>query len=378
MVAKRRRRRPPLDKELRPPREVTRDLYLVWRSPRIGQGSPHRLTNAVWSWLARASELSGYQANQHFEGPSSLLVGPAWCCQRFGQSRTTLADGRTVRIAGEHEDHYDPDFFIYNDVIVEDGSGGIQIYGYPYDVFEPTDFHSATLVSDDVVVIGNLSYAERRRPAETPVVRLDTRTFQMHSVKTEGTPPGWLHGHEATVSEDGRAIVVSGGKLSIEQDGQRTLIDSPDDWSLDVQSFRWTRLTERRWEQWELRREDGRGNELWRLDMALRFSGKHDRLDRSLFKGLGDPRAVLEKRPLHESRYSPPVPHDKLPDSEDFPLVLRRIVEGVVVRYVEESFDVSIVVEGTLPREIVDTIVDDACRKLGALEGIRYAKQRVT
>ena len=44
-------------KELRPPREVTRDLYLVWRSPRIGQANPHRLTNPVWSWLARAREL---------------------------------------------------------------------------------------------------------------------------------------------------------------------------------------------------------------------------------------------------------------------------------------------------------------------------------
>jgi len=382
MAAKRRHRqrpRPPfLAKELRPPREVTRDLYLVWRSPRIGQGNPHRLSNPVWTWLARATELSAYQANQHFEGPSSMGVGPAWCCSRFGQSSTTLADGRVVRIAGEHEDHYDPDFFIYNDVIVEDRAGGIHIYGYPYDVFEPTDFHSATLVGDDVVVIGNLSYPVRRRPGQTPVVRLDTRTFEMHPMKTEGTPPGWVHGHEATLSADGRAIIVTGGKLAIERDGERTLMDSPDEWSLDVGSFRWTRLTERRWEQWELRREDGRGNELWRLDMAMQYGMVHERLDRSLFKGLGDPKAVLEKRPLHESRYSPPVPHEKLPDSEDFPRVLRRIVEGVVVRYVEESFDVSIVVEGTLPREVVDTIVEDACRKLGELEGTRYTKQRVT
>jgi hypothetical protein len=39
-------------------------------------------------------------------------VGPAWCAARFRQSRTTLADGRVIRIAGEHEDYYDADFFI--------------------------------------------------------------------------------------------------------------------------------------------------------------------------------------------------------------------------------------------------------------------------
>lgn len=40
---------------------------------------------------------------------------PVWCFNRFGATRTKLPDGRTVCIGGEHEDFYDPDFYIYND-----------------------------------------------------------------------------------------------------------------------------------------------------------------------------------------------------------------------------------------------------------------------
>ncbi len=35
-----------------------------------------------------------------------------WTNQRFGQTTTVLPDGRTLAIAGEHEDSYDPDFWI--------------------------------------------------------------------------------------------------------------------------------------------------------------------------------------------------------------------------------------------------------------------------
>ena len=44
--------------------------------------------------------------------------GPVWCFNRFGGTVTKLPDGCFVHIGGEHEDFYDPDFCIYNDVIV--------------------------------------------------------------------------------------------------------------------------------------------------------------------------------------------------------------------------------------------------------------------
>jgi hypothetical protein len=331
----------------------------------------------VWSWLATKPEVSAYQANAHFQGPSSLAVGPAWCNMRFGQTRTELPGGRVVRIAGEHEDYYDPDFFIYNDVIVEDPSGEVTIYGYPQDVFPPTDNHSATLVGDDVFVIGNLGYIHRRRPETTPVARLDTKTFAMHPVTTQGTPPGWICHHTATLSADGRGIVVKNGQRTVVTDGQRKLIESADDWLLDLHTFIWERLTDRRWEQWELRRADGKGNELWKRGMAYRFGGEDKPNDEWTLEGLGDPATVWANRGLHEARYSPPLAHEVLPEQDGVPLVQRRVVEGVVVRYVEDSYAVDVIVEGTLAPAVVATLVDDACKKLGKLEGVAYTKSRV-
>jgi hypothetical protein len=34
-------------------------------------------------------------------------------------------------IACEHEDHYDADFYIYDDVVILDLDGTVAIYGYP-------------------------------------------------------------------------------------------------------------------------------------------------------------------------------------------------------------------------------------------------------
>ena len=53
---------------------------------------------------------------------------PIFCCSRFGFSFDFIHDGndemndkdiiKIIRIAGEHEDYYDPDFFVYNDIFV--------------------------------------------------------------------------------------------------------------------------------------------------------------------------------------------------------------------------------------------------------------------
>lgn len=48
---------------------------------------------------------------------------------------TILEDGRALFIAGEHEDSYDPDFCIYNDLIVFHTDKSVQIFAYPREVF---------------------------------------------------------------------------------------------------------------------------------------------------------------------------------------------------------------------------------------------------
>lgn len=162
---------------------ITRELFLEWRSPRLGNANPSVLTNPVWEWLIR-TRMNAYQATETFGGPSALEAGPGWCFERFGQTTTMLADGREVMIAGEHEDSYDPDFFIYNDVVVREPDGKITIYGYSKEVFPPTDFHTATLVQGAIVLIGSLGYMEERLGRkETQVLQLMPHNFAMHEIQ---------------------------------------------------------------------------------------------------------------------------------------------------------------------------------------------------
>lgn len=51
-----------------------------------------------------ASELSAYAASAHFGLTCGECREPGWSFARFGRSTTVLDDGRTIQIAGEHED----------------------------------------------------------------------------------------------------------------------------------------------------------------------------------------------------------------------------------------------------------------------------------
>jgi hypothetical protein len=171
----------------------------------------------VWKWMVRSGH-NPYSARKElgFEGRDHSCTGPVrdpdWCFQRFGVACVTLPDGRVVHIGGEHEDWYDPDFCIYNDVVVINRED-ITIYGYPEELFPPTDFHSATLVGDQIWLIGSLSYPELRHYGQTQVLRLDARTFQLARVESSGQVPGWINGHSAHLLPDGTTIEVASGKV---------------------------------------------------------------------------------------------------------------------------------------------------------------------
>ena len=191
--------------------EVTPEQFQAGRSPRFGRVHPEPLQDRFWEAMIRAG-VTGYAANQFFQGPSSLDSGPVWCAQRFGQSITFLPDGTIVQIGGEHEDSYDPDFCIYNDVFVHGTDGKIRAFGYPESVFPPTDFHSATLIESHIYIIGSLGYQTSRRAGYTPVYRLDTSTYRIERLEVPGEAPGWIYGHRA-IRSSSREIRIAGGKI---------------------------------------------------------------------------------------------------------------------------------------------------------------------
>ena len=373
-----------MDTVFQPPADMTREQFLQWRSPRRGTDNPHVMTNDVWKWLIETrlpedytnTRLSAYQANKAFNGPDSMNAGPCWCFDRFGQSETTLPDGRIVYVGGEHEDFYDPDFYIYNDVVIVDTSGNVQIFGYPTEMFPPTDFHSATLVDNALILIGNLSYPKNRRYGQTQVLRLDIDTWRIAQIETFGEIPSWIHGHKAELSPERNEIRITGGK--VDRGKETSLIENIDEWSLDINTWHWKRLTRRNWARFVLCREDGKSNHLWEMDslplyrrMAERDK-QHEEYYKNAEKKLQDTLGIVPDLQIIETLYVPDVATEiiaKNPDDEEYNIHRVRVGD-VIVRYVENCFNISVTVEGELPPDIVEQLRDDVMRKFAALEGV--------
>lgn len=223
--------------DIRPLEGVSRADFVRARTRRYGVANPERMEEPFWVAMIRSGE-NGFMANEHFHGPSSFGGEPVWCAQRFGQSLTVLPDGRMVLIGGEHEDSYDPDFCIYNDVFVREIDGSVSILGYPESVFPPTDFHTATRVADAIYIIGALGYPGRREHGRTPVYRLDLRSWRIDRVEPTGPCPGWIHGHRAT-RIGGHGILVTGGTVLVREGHEEVGRLNDEGFVLEVQDLVW-------------------------------------------------------------------------------------------------------------------------------------------
>jgi hypothetical protein len=371
---------------------VSPEVYAAWRAPRFGTANPECMNNPLWEWLVR-TRMDPYWAAKKFNGPSSMDAGPGWCCDRMGQPFVKLPDGRIVFIAGEHEDSYDPDFYIYNDVIVHHPDGTLDIFGYPKEELPPVDFHTATLAGDRIILIGNLGYMGERRPGHTHLAELDTITWRVCLLEAGGEGPGWLHKHTATLADDGRSILVRGGIIDPGIDDDTPLLDNLDDWRLHLDNWRWERLTRRQWPRRMVRRKDGEGLYLFELRHQdhLPQQSLFDNLpaellesDPELAKTIAELRALdaaAAEEVLHQSRppaapwlsrdrsaldqlFSPAVPHVPVPESEEFEdehgfKTHRLRVQGVIVRYLEEHSYIMMTVEGDLPPAVVDCLSEN-------------------
>lgn len=221
---------------------VSRSEYLRHKSPRYGSNNPERMDFPFWKDMIRTGG-NAYSARMMFNDEDPFTKpGAVWCYERFGSSLTPLNDGRFVQIGGEHEDHYDPDFFIYNDVVIHDGKGDFQIYGYPRDVFPPTDFHTATLCQDGIYIVGCLGYIDQRRPGFTPVYRLTLESWKIEFVNTAGEMPGWIHNHRATYEPERNAIRIAGGEIHVVANGEPHLVPNEQQFELDLIRLQWRRM----------------------------------------------------------------------------------------------------------------------------------------
>jgi hypothetical protein len=207
--------------------------------------------NALWE-QAIDEEWTGYALRQHLgidldrntirqnfshSAYRDAEPGPFWSWQRFGRTSTALPDGRVIHVAGEHEDGYDPDFCIYNDVVVQYAGGRREFFLYPKDAFPPTVFHTATLVGSKIFLIGSLGYGDLRRPRETQVLALDIQSLRIERVATTGEGPGWISRHIAEKIGETR-ILVAGGDVQ----GADAYAPNTGVFELDLSTMRWRRM----------------------------------------------------------------------------------------------------------------------------------------
>ena len=217
--------------------ECSAEEYQVAKRRIFGNANPQPMNFPYWQAMVNHGR-NAYRARSQF-GYDDLRDGPIWCFDRFGKSFTELPDGRVIEIGGEHEDFYDPDFCIYNDVIVNRGDGTFEIYGYPEDVFPPTDFHTATLVRKAIYIIGNLGYLDRRQYGATQVYRLDIDTLVMEPVETTGEAPGWIHEHRARLV--GNCIEVTGGEICNLVGAEEQFVENEERFVLDLGTRIWSK-----------------------------------------------------------------------------------------------------------------------------------------
>jgi hypothetical protein len=201
------------------------------------------------------SSYGPYRARDLFNVPLNHEDGPIWTFDRMGATQNRLPDGRVVCVGGEHEDFYDPDFCIYNDVIVFNLDGEIRIYGYPKEVFPPTDFHTATLVGNQLIVIGGLGYDNKRILGHTPVYALDLIDFHIDKIETSGAMPGWIQKHEAEIN-DASIITIRGGEVVRDYQGDQLYVSNFEDYALDLNSRTWRQNTNRKWYCAKIWRDD--------------------------------------------------------------------------------------------------------------------------
>ena len=234
--------------------EISGNEYLDSCKRSFGSANPERMRIPVWEWMVRTRQ-TPYAARQLLGLESNLgrPGNPDWCFERFGAAQVKMPDGRLITIGGEHEDFYDPDFCIYNDVVVQT-EDRVEIYGYPKTLFPPTDFHTATRVDGAIYIIGCLGYQDERGDQTTPVFRLNTSNYSIEPIRTTGDSPGWIHSHDSEYIPEHGVIRITNGQRLVRYEDEERFLDSFDVYDLRVDSGAWHRITDNSsWRQFSLK-----------------------------------------------------------------------------------------------------------------------------
>lgn len=339
--------------------------------------NPTNLTNPYWQWVIK-HQLSPYDIldiipninpklaeKRHFDEKSPTdKLPPLWSFQRMGQSRTLLPDGREILIGGEFDDFYDPNFCIFNDVVVKHPTGEIEIFGYPSHVFPPTDFHTATLIGDEIFIIGCMGYSDARFYEQTPIFKLNIHSFKMERVASRNHI-GWINKHSAT-AKDGQIIIKAGRVLDNEHSPMRENINT---WAFNPKMLIFKNISQLQWQGFWLHRKDLDCLSVNHFQMLMHNQFHATDYDNQQI--LADLVEHLGKQPdfsLFEQLFNPPLTHEieTLENSEFDTITIW--VDDIKVRYVIGDIYIQVYVEGLLSGEKLELLQVNLCHKLSKLE----------
>ncbi len=205
---------------------------------------------AIFQWRMK-EDFSPYHIRQHLEKLGYTIEQPIWTfLSRMGQSKTLLPDETKVFIGGEYEDFYDPDFRVYNDIVIQKPDGEIQLWNYSLEQFPATDFHVAHYDknSHSIFLIGNLGYPETRKEGITQVLKVNLKTMNIEQLACFGKMPSWLNHHEMKVINDDE-LEFKNGYLIKEKKYLRNLYT----WRLSLRTLEWTFPEQTLFDHWTLK-----------------------------------------------------------------------------------------------------------------------------
>lgn len=335
--------------------------------------TPVGLAHPVYNWLIQ-SRLYGSSIRQLIN--QHLNIDPAhavWCFNRMGQSCTTLADGTEIYIAGEHEDYYDPDFRIYNDVVIIYPDQTIKLLQYPHQDFPPTDFHTASLDAEQqhIILVGSMGHPERRDLQTTQVAIFNLLTTQIKLIKTTGHAPSWLNQHEV-IWIDNDVLEVSAGHvlLTVPEVDYPLFIRNLYRWQLNTINWQWHKPEQSEYQHWYLCRQDQGNLCLFDMSCLIRDHQHHkeaiSQAEQHLISKLG----FLPSIEVYQALYQPDYPHqsghvdpDKKVEYNEYYIQ----VAGVQILYIEEFNHIQMIAEHAIDPALMQQLVVDLKVKLEAL-----------
>jgi hypothetical protein len=145
----------------------------------------------------------------------------------------------------------------------------------------------------------------------------------------------------------------------------------------------WQWLVRTRIDAYRANRRDGRDNHLRDFDHAVfwrdarRERGIDEPLTEDAITAFTARFGAPPDLDLAERLYRPAVPHEAMPPVDGEYFVRRVRVEGVTLRFTTDSWSVRLVIEGDLPKGVVELVVGDLRDKLERLGRCEWTSQRL-